>query len=67
MNVSVNDKFVEVANQSSLHMLIHQLDLPSITGIAVAVNNQIVKKDQWENHFLAENDQVLIIKATQGG
>ncbi|WP_159520929.1 sulfur carrier protein ThiS [Sunxiuqinia indica] len=67
MNVSVNDRSVEIENQTNLHALISQLKLPSATGIAVAVNNQIVKKGHWENHLLAENDQVLIIKASQGG
>lgn len=67
MNVSVNDKSVEVAHQANLYTLISQLKLPSTSGIAVAVNSQIIKRDQWDKHQLSENDQVLIIKATQGG
>lgn len=67
MNVIVNEEHVEVATQSILQDLIDQLNLPSTTGIAVAVNNQIIRKDKWGNHLLSENDRILIIKATQGG
>ncbi len=36
-------------------------------GIAIAVNQQVVPKNQWSDYQLNENDEVLIIKATQGG
>ncbi len=36
-------------------------------GIAVAVNQQVVPRTEWINTELKENDQVLIIRATQGG
>jgi sulfur carrier protein len=36
-------------------------------GIAVAVNETLVSKTQWETHILQPGDNVLVIKATQGG
>lgn len=36
-------------------------------GIAIAVNNVVIPKINWQHHTLNENDDVLIIKATQGG
>ena len=36
-------------------------------GIAVAVNNTIIPKSDWNSYHLHPNDQVLIISATQGG
>ena len=36
-------------------------------GIAVAVNETVVPKAQWESYELQPNDKVLVIKATQGG
>lgn len=36
-------------------------------GIAVAINQEVVAFDQWEQTPLQENDQILIITATQGG
>lgn len=36
-------------------------------GIAIAVNDEVVGKDEWDVFELKENDTVLIITATQGG
>lgn len=36
-------------------------------GVAVAVNDSVVPKDQWENYQLEEEDHIEIIRATQGG
>lgn len=36
-------------------------------GIAVAVNNTVIPKTDWDNHTLSPTDQILIITATQGG
>ncbi len=50
--------------------LIDMLALKSMTdqkGIAIAVNQQVVSRSQWADFKLKENDEVLIIKATQGG
>lgn len=36
-------------------------------GIAVAVNNTVIAKSNWDIHNLSETDDILIISATQGG
>ncbi|MCV2486213.1 sulfur carrier protein ThiS [Flavobacterium sp. SH_e] len=36
-------------------------------GIAVAVNNTVVPKNKWNEFFVQETDDILIISATQGG
>ncbi|WP_130733463.1 sulfur carrier protein ThiS [Flavobacterium sp. J27] len=36
-------------------------------GIAIAVNEMVVPKNQWEHYFLSPTDTILIITATQGG
>ena len=41
--------------------------MPSINGIALAVNEKVVPKTEWEKFLLKENDKIIIIKATQGG
>lgn len=52
---------------SSLAVLMH-LELHGKTkGIAVAVNNQVIPKQQWDTTPLKQNDNILIITATQGG
>jgi len=36
-------------------------------GIAVAVNEIVITKSDWDKKQLKNNDNVLVIKATQGG
>lgn len=66
MNIHVNHESKSIAETSNLNMLLSQLNI-SRQGIAVAINNQIITKTQWEQTLLSENDNVTIITATQGG
>ena len=36
-------------------------------GIAVAVNNKVVRKVDWESTMLAEGDKITVITAVCGG
>ena len=65
MKISVNNKEVETG-ANYLLQLSQQLELPQ-TGIAVAVNNHIVPRSEWEHFVLHENDELIIIKAVCGG
>jgi sulfur carrier protein len=67
MNVIVNNKSVELPDASGIHALLQQLNLSSPQGIAIAVNEQVVPKSEWESCVLKDNDAVLLIRATQGG
>lgn len=66
MNIKVNNKMVTVPEGSSLFQLAQRLELPE-KGVAVAVNNQMVPRADWLDKKLAENDQVVVIKAACGG
>lgn len=66
MNIKVNNKMVTVLEGSSLFQLAQTLELPE-KGVAVAVNNQMVPRADWLDKKLAENDQVVVIKAACGG
>ena len=65
MKISVNNKEVETG-ANYLLKLSQQLELPQ-TGIAVAVNNRMVPRSEWEHFVLHENDELIIIKAVCGG
>ena len=67
MIVSVNNEQKELNDQSGLIDLLAHLQLAEGKGIAVAINNKVVPKTQWEEKVLSEDDKVTIIKATQGG
>lgn len=66
MNIKVNNKMVTVPEGSSLFQLAQTLEFPE-KGVAVAVNNQMVPRADWLDKKLAENDQVVVIKAACGG
>jgi len=36
-------------------------------GIAIAINNKVVPKTDWESKTIVDKDNIIIIKATQGG
>ena len=66
MKVQVNNKEVEIYSASTLTQLITKLELPS-QGIAVAINNKMIPRTEWECFSLQENDNLVIIKAACGG
>ena len=66
ITVNVNNTRHTLPSQSSLRDLLTQLDI-SDKGIAVAVNNEIISKNEWSSRALAEGENVLMIRATQGG
>jgi sulfur carrier protein len=37
------------------------------TGIAVAVNERVIPKTEWQTHPLQEGDRITVIKAVCGG
>lgn len=66
MKISVNNKETEIANGGTLADLAAQLELPA-QGVAIAVNNKMVPRAQWNDTILNENDSLVIIKAACGG
>jgi len=67
MKVKVNGLICELENGSALAALMKQLSLEQKSGIAIAVNEKVIPKKQWQELVLSENDQVIIIEAAQGG
>lgn len=67
MEIHVNDKPHQIAEATTIQALLHQLNLPSQQGIAVAINQEIIPKADWEQIQLHAQDKVMIITATQGG
>lgn len=67
MEITVNNSSQEVTDHSTLYDLVHARLGDKQKGIAVAVNNTVIPKANWEGHLLKSNDSILIIKATQGG
>lgn len=66
MKVLVNNKEQEVTSDTSVSTLVQSLQLPE-KGIAIAVNNRMVSRTEWDGFVLKENDNIVIIKAACGG
>ncbi|MCD6018872.1 MAG: thiS [Bacteroidetes bacterium] len=67
MEITLNDKNHSLTENSSLYDLVLAQLGDKQKGIAVAVNDTVIPKSQWETYLIKSNDQILIIKATQGG
>ena len=67
MTVLVNEKPKKLPEASDLGHLLHDIGIEAGKGLAVAVNGTIVPMGRWLDTPLFENDQVLVVQATQGG
>ena len=65
--VFVNNKSWVLIKDANLFAALEQNGIQSQKGIAVAVNNTVIPKSEWQSKVLNENDRITIIKATQGG
>lgn len=66
MQVNVNGKAVELPDNSSILVLLEQLDMT--TGrLAVELNTEIVPRSQHANTVLKHGDAVEIVHAIGGG
>jgi len=66
MTINVNNKQQEINNATSLRELL-DINGISLRGIAIAINDIVIIKEEWNSVFLKEEDTVTIIQATQGG
>ena len=66
MNVIVNGQAVELGDGATAVAAVQVLtSAPS--GVAVAVNGEVVRRGDWESTPLADGDQVEVLTAVQGG
>jgi len=67
MRVFINDEPREVSAGLTVSDLLSDLGLVSFNGLALAVNNMVIVRAHWAERLLADDDKVLIIRATKGG
>ena len=65
MIVTINNKETET-QAKTIRELAQELDLPA-TGVAVAISNEMVPRDEWENTLITEGADIVIVKAFCGG
>jgi len=67
MNIAFNDQICHIKDRTSIRFILNDRLGDQQKGIAVAVNETVVPREQWDTYELQNNDKVLVIKATQGG
>lgn len=67
MEITVNQQNYSVADNCSLQQMLSVVIQQPIKGIAIAVNETIIPKTNWETYLLSPFDHIILIKATQGG
>lgn len=65
MKIRINNKETDVQAESLLDLAI-ELSLPE-RGVAVAVNNRMIPRTDWQQTALKDDDNIVIIKAVCGG
>jgi thiamine biosynthesis protein ThiS len=66
MKATVNGDLRELADGTTLGDLLAQLGVPRV-GVAVAVNETVVRSASVDQHRLRDGDAVEIIRAVAGG
>jgi sulfur carrier protein len=68
MELKINNQTKQFATDSLTVQTLLDLETPEKqNGIAVAINNTVIPKSNWNSHPIQETDDILIISATQGG
>ena len=67
MEITFNNQISQIEANTSIQIALNNWIGDKQKGIAVAVNETVVPKTQWDSYNLQHHDHVLVIKATQGG
>lgn len=66
MNVFLNNQPFSFEQEKNLLSVLEELKI-SHDGIAIALNETVIPKSEWEKIQLKNNDKIILIKATAGG
>ena len=67
MKIKINNQEKEVAENITLQNIVSDYLGEKQNGTAVAVNQSVISRPLYGSYALRDNDDILIIKATQGG
>ena len=68
MHIHINGEDREIHEIMNLWDLLISLEIdPLQTGIAVAVEKEVIPKSKWKAYEVTENSEIEIIRAVQGG
>lgn len=67
MEITLNNQIHTITESITLFDFVFSQIGEKQNGVAVALNNNVIPKKNWQTTQLNSNDNILIIKATQGG
>ena len=68
MELKINNQTKQFPLDSLTVQALLDIEIPEKqNGIALAINNTVIPKSNWNSHLIQETDDILIISATQGG
>ncbi|MGA9636931.1 sulfur carrier protein ThiS [Flavobacterium sp.] len=68
MELKINNQIKQFEQNVLNVQALLDLEIPlKQNGIAIAINNTVIPKANWNSHPVQERDEILIISATQGG
>ncbi|MES2454724.1 MAG: sulfur carrier protein ThiS [Bacteroidota bacterium] len=67
MEITINQQRHQFKSGCSVAQMLEKIISEEPKGIAVAINQTIIQKSLWQDYLLRDGDEVMLIKATQGG
>ncbi|MGN0229478.1 MAG: sulfur carrier protein ThiS [Muribaculaceae bacterium] len=67
MKIKINKVEQELNDGMSLKQVLEQVPNIPQSGIAVAVNGDVVPKTDWDSRTIADGDAITVIRAFYGG
>ena len=66
MKIYINQKEIEVQDNISVKELLDMQQI-AIEGTAIAIDNKLIPKNEWNDRILTDGNKITIIRATFGG
>ncbi len=67
MEIVYNNDKVRIEPDSTLSDFIKSQNISVQKGIALAVNYEVIPQSNWQKFKLKQNDELIVVQATQGG
>jgi sulfur carrier protein len=68
MRIFVNESEVALEGATDIEEVLRAVEIePDQRGIAVAVNDHVVRRAEWNRYKVSAGDRIEVIQATQGG
>ncbi len=67
IEVTINQQNFQLPEPGTLSDVLPLLQIRQPDGIAIAVNDAVIPRNEWPAYALQPKDKIFVIRATQGG